>query len=489
MRSIQFQLTLGLTIAMIIISLLGGGVLITWLRRATQNEFDQSLIANANALRTLISQKADGSVDVDVNMGSVTGFTGLAAEYFAFFNANGQQLAASGPVLLGEPPTSNTFLWDARMPNGAPARAVQILFQPAREEDDDAEAAAHSALIEATSVRLVVARDRTPLDLMLVRTTVLVAAETLAVSVVAAVSSVFVIRRGLASLNRLSTEVASIDVTQSRSILDAANRPRELGPIVHRLNELLERMAIALRRERQFSAAVSHEFRTPIAELRAVAEVALKHPDDTDFARRVATQGREIAIQMQTLVTTLLEIVSIERSAETTALTDVVLKPVLRRCIEQQRTEHLSRGVQLQIHVATHLSVLGDSALVAGIVSNLLGNAFQYANANSMVCVTADIEGSAVRLTVENEQDALTAEDVARVFEPFWRGDRARSDGQHVGLGLALVQRYCAVIGASVEARLTDKKRYSVSVLFQASHQESTDDCSATLSHAASRVA
>ena len=470
MRSIQSQLTVWLASSMMLLSLISGGLLISWLRHAMLGEFDRTLLVNAHALQSLVTEKENGELDVDVNLRSLGEFTGRAAtDYFAFEDEHANPIATSDRKGIERSDNPLTRPWNTRLPNGAAARAIEVSFQPAREEDNEDEVgsehrlAHRPALVEPKTVHLIIARDRRPLDSFLMRTTVAVIAATLLFSSVAVVASIAIVRRGLASLRGLAGDVAAVDVTRPGAMLDADSRPTELSPIVRRLNEMLGRVEIALMRERQFTAAVSHELRTPIAELRSAADIADREPDDLPLARRVVVQAKEIAIQMQTMVAALLSIASAERTADQIALSAVPLRNAIEVCMERQGSQLTSRSIRVLNRVDPELCVAADPVLLAGIVDNLLANAAQYAITNTQVTIDSATDADGTTLTFENEHQ-LTPQDVDRVFDPFWRKDGARSSGQHVGLGLTLVRTYCTAIDATVMATLADDDRFRLSV-------------------------
>lgn len=92
--------------------------------------------------------------------------------------------------------------------------------------------------------------------------------------------------------------------------------------------------------------------------------------------------------------------------------------------------------------------------MLQSILTNLFDNAVQYGPAGTPIRVTGALTADGYLLTVGNEAPGLTAADVARMFERFWRGEAARSGGVHMGLGLALVREFAHAMGWEVHARL-----------------------------------
>ena len=97
------------------------------------------------------------------------------------------------------------------------------------------------------------------------------------------------------------------------------------------------------------------------------------------------------------------------------------------------------------------------------VITNLLDNAVTYAPVGSVITVVVDAVGDRIRLTIANPSDG-TLTDTSAVFEPFWRGDTARTAGLHCGLGLALVQRLVVLMGGTVRAELDGERSFVITV-------------------------
>ena len=123
-----------------------------------------------------------------------------------------------------------------------------------------------------------------------------------------------IVRRSLNPLRTLASCTREIGPDNLHLRLPTNGLPTELTPICSCVNDLLDRLDQAFKRERRFTSDVAHELRTPIAELRALAEVASRYPNDPEFARNALRDAVGVAKQMQSLVTTLLALVRSERT-------------------------------------------------------------------------------------------------------------------------------------------------------------------------------
>jgi len=321
----------------------------------------------------------------------------------------------------------------------------------------------------APVLTLAILRDRGPvarvervLVLSLVLTFALLCAGTLAVVPL-------VVRRSLRALERVSAHAARIDATSLSEPFPLDGVPDELTPICVRLNGLLRRLEDAFRRERRFSADVAHELRTPIAELRALAEVAIKWPGDTRAAAGVYRDTLAIAAQMERVVTTLLALGRFEADRLEATFEPVDLCAAVRSAWHPIARLADSRGLSVNFDVPQAAPVRADPAMINAIAANLLSNAVEYCPRGGTVDCAIRPGPAVTALCISNTNDSLTADDLPNLLEPFWRKDPSRSDSTHSGLGLSLVAAYAKVIGAALEVKLTDHATFCAAVTFATS--------------------
>jgi two-component system sensor histidine kinase QseC len=213
---------------------------------------------------------------------------------------------------------------------------------------------------------------------------------------------------------------------------------------VDQVNALLDRLRASFERERRFTGNVAHELRTPIAELRTLADVGARWPGDAAAAARFFEDVRAVAGRMEGLVADLLLLArcqaGVERVVgEPTSLRDTVLAAWRPLDAAASRA-----GLRFREEVPADLVVESDPDKLAIVVGNLLRNAVAYSKPGGEVrCVGRRIDAT-FRLDVANAAERLAPEDLGRLGEPFWRKDESRSSEEHAGLGLALV---CAVSG------------------------------------------
>ncbi len=217
---------------------------------------------------------------------------------------------------------------------------------------------------------------------------------------------------------------------------------RSAGALVV-IDDISERRRLeAVRRD--FIANISHELKTPVGALGLLAETLLAE-DDADVARRLAERMLTEAFRVGRTIDDLLELTRIE--AEERPLDEPV--PVhlfVAEAAERVRPGAEARGIEIRVEeAAQRLNVLGDRRQLVSAVYNLLENAVKYSDEGSSVEVRARTDGTWVDLAVEDHGMGIPRRDLERVFERFYRVDRARSrETGGTGLGLAIVRHVAA---------------------------------------------
>lgn len=245
--------------------------------------------------------------------------------------------------------------------------------------------------------------------------------------------------------------VAVIDRSEPRRFQRVVARPlaeRQLLVVVQDLTALrrLETM------RSDFVANVSHELRRPISSLKAMAETLEEGAlDDPEAARDfVARMHREIDGLAQ-LVNELLALTRIESGAEPLARERLAPAQLLEECARRMGALAARAGVALLVEKSHAADVMADAARIEQVLANLVHNAVKFTPSGGTVRLWAVDEGNAVVFSVTDTGAGIDPADLGRVFERFYKADRARS-GEGLGLGLAIAKHLVQAHGGRIEA-------------------------------------
>lgn len=262
------------------------------------------------------------------------------------------------------------------------------------------------------------------------------------------VLAVAVLRWGLAPLRRLRETLAHREPGQLAA-LPTTGVPAELAPWVETLNALFQRLDALLQGERRLTADAAHELRTPIAAIRAQAQVALGAQADDE--RRRALQATLAGCDRAARVVDQLLMLARLEAADAPPRRPLALAELARQAVADAAEQTPSAGAALGLDVVAPAQATGDAVLTQVLLRNLLDNALRYSPPGSPVAVTVD-GGSpgGWQLTVEDGGPGLDAEGLARLGQRFQRGSGTAASGS--GLGWSIVRRIAALQGWQVEA-------------------------------------
>jgi len=222
---------------------------------------------------------------------------------------------------------------------------------------------------------------------------------------------------------------------------------------------LLARDVSAIRRlERMrsdFVANVSHELRTPIAAITGAAEtLAGGALSDAEAAPRFVETIERHADRLKALVDDLLTLSRLESAPDTVERVPFDVGSTLRQACEALVARAREAGLTLAVEAPSPLRVRGDPEAMRRVVDNLVVNAITYTPAGGSVRVTGVAEGAQAVLTVADTGIGIAREHLERVFERFYRVDKARSrEKGGTGLGLAIVKHGVHLHGGTVDVR------------------------------------
>jgi len=221
------------------------------------------------------------------------------------------------------------------------------------------------------------------------------------------------------------------------------------GRIVVTMTDITQRRRLEVLR-RDFVANASHELKTPVAAVRALAETLLTAlPDDPEAGRRFAERiGRE-AERLDALTRDLLDLSRVERG--TLDVEPVDLVGLVKEVVGGYADRAEERRIKLSTELGPGVALRGDRAQLGLLLSNLIDNALRYTPAKGAVCVRLDAAESRAVLQVTDTGQGIPAGELSRVFERFYRVDKARArQTGGTGLGLAIVRHVAEVHGGTV---------------------------------------
>jgi heavy metal sensor kinase len=218
------------------------------------------------------------------------------------------------------------------------------------------------------------------------------------------------------------------------------------------LNSTFARLEASFAQQRQFTSDAAHELRTPITVMLTQTQTALNRERGAAEYRATVEACQRAAQRMRKLMESLLELARLDAGQETLQRVPFDLSKTVNECVELVTPLAEARG--LRIHCAAPaLPCAGDPERMGQVITNLLGNAIEYSQECGEVRISGERQSGTVKLSVSNSGPGIAVEDLPRIFERFYRVDKARSgSGGHTGLGLAISKAIVEAHGGSLEA-------------------------------------
>jgi signal transduction histidine kinase len=260
----------------------------------------------------------------------------------------------------------------------------------------------------------------------------------------------WVLNAAFRPVSRMTAEAEAWSTEDLDRRFDRGEPHDELTQLAHTLDGMLDRLAASLRREQRFSAEVSHQLRTPVAKIKAEAELALRRSRDPEYYQDALGSVLYSADQMARTVEALLAAAQEEGSL---ARGRADVWQVLADVVSSIGVLAEENGVEVSVQPpARNLRVGVERAIAVQILQPVVENACRFAQ--SEVLLGAGRNGKEVYFLVEDDGPGVAEEEKERIFEPGVRGTAAageRSAARGAGLGLSLARRLARAASGDVE--------------------------------------
>jgi two-component system, OmpR family, sensor kinase len=261
----------------------------------------------------------------------------------------------------------------------------------------------------------------------------------------AAAGGYFLARKSLAPVAAMASQARGMGAANLHDRLAISNQRDELGQLALSFNQLLDRLEESFERQRRFIADASHELRTPVAILRGETEVTLSRPDRSPGEYR-ETLGilREESQRLAHIIEDLFTLTRADAGQYPLTPRDFYLDELASDVLRHSRSLAIAKRIALTSSIESELLLNGDEALLRRLLLNLLDNAIKYTPEGGTVNIECRKEGTQVIVSVTDTGPGIPADLQHRIFERFFRADKARSrsesDGGGAGLGLSIAR-------------------------------------------------
>jgi two-component system, OmpR family, heavy metal sensor histidine kinase CusS len=476
MRSIRTSLVVGAVLVMACAFALAGIAIYRGARSTLIADVDEEL---GEEIRLVASTVRTGGASIqlgfqDLDMPEYTSAQGDG--YLELWRDDGSVLYRS-PTLAGGELTAlpamvtdrTSFAW-ARTPDGRRVRAVSIRFDVERNEPHATPSPSHRGPL---FVHAVAAVEPDEINGFLRRLKALLLAVGALAGLAAALTMAVVIRSSLRPLNDLAGQIERLRDDDLSSRVHVNPVPAEIEPVVGQLNQLLSRVESAFQRERNLSADIAHELRTPMADLRSAVEVVLSRPRAVDDYRETLESTLDPIRRVQAMVERLLYLGRLDAGQIEIEEQAVDMCELVKASWQPLAETAQRRRLKVDWELPQAASIVTDPLLLEIAIRNVLENATLYANEGGYVRIDIDEKDGRTTLRTINSGSKVAPEDVNTLLRRFARGDVSRTaTGEHFGLGLALAAKIAAALHGSMDVQSRLGGEFSVTLSFQSEREQ-----------------
>jgi two-component system, OmpR family, sensor kinase len=401
-ESLQTRLVLWYALVLTLVVVLYGGAVVYQSWRSMVAGVDAELEGYAREVNNALRPVEGGRFDLELPADAATYFFRREGgrPYYVIWNQRGELVDQSDPDLqVGWPG------------NTAPGRREVVLQA-------------------ASGATVLVGRDISDLRRGQWGLFLNVALAGVATLVVAIFGGWFVAGRALAPIKRISRTARAMSEGDLNARIAVEHTDSELEQVASTLNDAFDRLRLAVEQERRFIADASHELRTPISVLRAETEWALDRERSTQQYKEALTVGRRAALRMQDIVERLLALVRAEVVPEAQELAPVAMRTLIDDVAAWLAPLAHARGVRLEVS-GDPFTVKGDAEQLREALNNVIANGILYNKVGGSVTISTRATGGTARIEIVDTGIGIPADAVPRVFDRFFRVDKARSREGH----------------------------------------------------------
>ena len=258
----------------------------------------------------------------------------------------------------------------------------------------------------------------------------------------ASLGGYFLARKSLSPIALMNQQTQRITAQNLSAQLDVANPRDEVGGLAITINALLARLDAAFQEQKRFIADASHELRTPLAVLRGETEVALEQERVTAEYKESLALIKDEAERLSRIVENLFMLARQPVDAPSMIRETVRLDEVVADCARAAGVLATQKGLRLKIEGSlAAMTMNGDDEMLKRMLLNLLDNAVKYTPAGGEISIALGSQNGAAHIVVTDTGIGIPAEDQSRIFDRFYRVDKARSRALGgAGLGLSIAR-------------------------------------------------
>jgi heavy metal sensor kinase len=248
-------------------------------------------------------------------------------------------------------------------------------------------------------------------------------------------------KKSLQPVAEVTTRARTITAQNLDQTIPVRSPDDEIGRLITTINDMIGRLHASFAQVRQFSADASHELRTPLTVIRGEIELALRSKKSPEEYRRVLESTLEEILRLTSIINNLLTLAKAEQGLTTADFSEVDLNGLVEELYEDSTILAEGKNIAVSLKINTPITLVGDRTRLRQLFLNLIDNAIKYTPEGGSVSLSMEKQNGTAVFRVEDSGIGIPPEDIAKIFDRFYRVDKARSrELGGTGLGLSIAK-------------------------------------------------
>lgn len=251
----------------------------------------------------------------------------------------------------------------------------------------------------------------------------------------------YLAKKSLRPVDEVTTRARRITAENLDQIIPERNVDDEIGRLIATINDMILRLHSSFAQIRQFSADASHELRTPLTIMRGEIELSLRSIKSEEEYRRVLESSLEEILRMTSIIENLLLLAKADQGLYEVNFAEVDMASLVQELLDDSEILAEPKKIHVELKQGTPITLVGDKVRLRQLFLNLIDNAIKYTPEGGAVTLSLERQNSMALFSVEDTGIGIPAQEMDKVFDRFYRVDKARSrEWGGAGLGLSIAK-------------------------------------------------
>lgn len=253
----------------------------------------------------------------------------------------------------------------------------------------------------------------------------------------------FLIYKSFSPIEKVLEELKSINASDLSARLHNTNNQDEINDLIIEINNLLSRLESSFERISQFSSDASHELKTPLTIIRGEIEIALRKDRSADEYKQSLQTSLDEVIVIEQTINDLLFLAKNEKDLITHNMEEILyFDEIIDESINEMKNFAILNQIEIKFKLVDTIEFKGYSNLLKIAIKNLLKNAIQYSNPNSIIIVKSFKNDGLFNISIQDFGIGIAHNEQEKIFEKFYRTDKSRNKNSGgTGLGMSIMKK------------------------------------------------